>query len=186
MADYTMKNGEKTMFGYKSLDDLMNTILGLKSVAVNTWLSFIFLFTTFITSYIWDDAQAVYTLLALMIGDWILGVSLSIKASFLLLYKKGSLTMDELNLLGKRRFSSTRFPRIFVAIPISLFMLSISWNLAQSNALYTFLPPFIYGGLTGTYLVSLIENVAEFGLIPKELVVTLKDRLNPVKWFKKE
>lgn len=184
-ATCDMKNEGKTMFGYTSLDDLFSTILGLKSTIINIWIAFIFAFTTFITAYIWDSSEAVYTLLALMIGDWVLGVSLSIKASFSLMYKKGQMTLQEVELLGKRRFSSTRFPRIFVAIPISLFILSISWHLAKSNALYTFLPAFIYGGLTGTYLVSLIENIAEFGLLSRDIVALLKEKLNPVNWLKK-
>ncbi len=180
-----MKNEEKTMFGYTSIEDLFNTIIGAKSLIINTWFAFIFAFTTFITSYIWDTSESVYTLIALMIGDWVLGVSLSLRAGYLLLYKKGQFSLQEIELLGKRRFSSTRFPRIFVAIPISLFLLSISWHLAMANPLYTFLPAFIYGGLTGTYLVSLIENVSEFGLLPKDVVQLLKEKLNPLNWVKK-
>ncbi len=181
-----MKNDDKTIFGYTSVSDLVDSILGIKSWAINAWLAFICAFTTFVTSYVWDTPQAIYTLLALMIGDWVLGVSLALRASYLLAFKKKALTLTQIEKLTKRRFSSTRAPRIFVSIVVSLFLLAISWHLAKSNIIYTFLPAFIYGGITGTYLVSLIENGAEFGLFSKEFVALLKEKLNPVNWGKKE
>ncbi len=186
MSTYYMKNEEKTFFGYTSLEDFANTLLGVKSIALNAWLSFIFAFTTFITAYIWDTAESVYTLMALMIGDWVLGVWLALRASYYLRFKKDTLTLAQISQLSKRRFTSTRAPRIFVSIAISLFLLSISWHLAKSNVLYTFLPAFIYGGVAGTYFVSLIENVAEFGLLSKDIVAALKEKLNPLNWGKKE
>jgi hypothetical protein len=76
-----MKNDEKAMIGYSSPNDLISTILGIKSWVVNTWLAFIFAFTSFITNYIWDSHEAVYTLVSLMILDWITGVFLAIRAS---------------------------------------------------------------------------------------------------------
>ncbi len=180
-----MKNEEKTLFGFHSLDDFIGAVVGAKSYVVNMWLAFIFAFTTFVTSYIWDSSGAVYTLVTLMIGDWVLGVSLALKATYTLTFKKSELTLDEIAKLHKRKFSSTRFPRIFVSILMSLFMLAISWHLAKYNILYTFLPAFMYGGITGTYLISLVENVAEFGLISKDLVFVLKEKLNPLNWGKK-
>jgi hypothetical protein len=104
----------------------------------------------------------------------------------MLKFKRDTLTDEQARQMGFRRFTSTRAPRILVSIVISLFLLSISWHLAKANGLYTFLPAMIYGGVTGTYFVSLIENVAEFGLISKDFVALLKEKLNPVNWFKKE
>ncbi len=186
MESYSMKNEEKTLFGFHSFDDFIGAFIGVKSIIINVWLAFIFAFTTFVTSYIWDSSEAVYTLISLMLGDWILGVSLSLKASYLLKFKKYSLTSQEISKFNKRKFSSARFPRIFVSILMSLFMLAISWHLAKYNVLYTFLPAFMYGGITGTYLISLVENVAEFGLLSQDLVSTLKEKLNPMNWGKKD
>ena len=57
-----MKNDEKAMIGYSSPNDLISTILGIKSWVVNTWLAFIFAFTSFIKNEFWDSQEAVYTL----------------------------------------------------------------------------------------------------------------------------
>jgi len=120
-----------------------------------------------------------------MLGDWALGVTLAIKASFLLKYRLNTIPAEKLEAIKKRQFSSTRFPRIFVSMPLALYVLGVSWNLAKSNEIYYFLPSIIYGGFTGTYFVSLIENVSEFGLLSKDLIVVVKEKLNPVNWVKK-
>jgi len=180
-----LKNEQKALLGYISFDDFLTTFLGLKNTIINIWLIFLLSFTSFITSYIWDSSAAIYTLLILMLGDWVLGVTLAVKASCLLRYQKATIPPDKLQSIINRRFSSSRFPRIFVAMPLALFVLSISWNLAKSNAVYYFLPSVVYGGFSGTYFVSLIENVSEFGLISKDIIIVIKERLNPVNWVKK-
>jgi hypothetical protein len=179
-----MKNDEKAMIGYTSPHDLISTILGIISWVVNTWLAFMFAFTTFITNYVWDSSEAIFTLLFLMLSDWATGVFLALRATYQLKYKRTALTEEDINKLRKRSFRSTRFPRIFVSILLSLGLLSIGWWLSKANAIYYFLPGMIYGGLTGTYLISLIENAAEYGLLPMNVVTLIKEKLNPLNWVK--
>lgn len=179
-----MKNDEKAMLGFSSPLDFLNTLLGFKHWVINTWLAFICAFTSFVSNYVWDSPDAVYTLIALMLLDCLTGVILAIRAFYYLKFKSERLTDNEVEKYKKRAFRSTRLPRMFVAIPLSMLMLSVAWWLSKANVIYYFLPGMVYGGLTGTYLISLIENAAEYGLFSQDIVNALKDKLNPLNWIK--
>jgi hypothetical protein len=190
-----MKNIDKAMLGFVSPKDFFVTIFGLKSAIVNTWFAFICFFTSLVTNYVWDSPDAIFTLLVLMFADWGTGLFLAIRAKIQYdryigegiaakLFGKIALTEPEIEYYKRRYFRSTRFPRMIVSMIISLSLLSLSWNLSKANSLYYFAPSFAYGGVTGTYFISLIENSAEWGIISKDVVSLIKDKLNPVNWFK--
>ncbi len=178
-----MKNTYNATLGFESPTDFFTTLFGWHYNIVNGAAGMIAVLTTFITSYIWDSSSAVYALLSLMLFDWVLGVYLSIRATILLRF-----TTVEENLrsaLERRRFSSKKFPRIFVAIPISFWILSTCWNLSKSNIIFYPLPGLAYGGFAGTYLMSLWENLTEMGFFSKDLLVVIKERFNITKYFNK-
>lgn len=145
----------KLILGFQNFGDLANAILGLKNPALNFIMALGTTLTTFISSYIWDDASAVYFMLSLIIIDAATGIWKSLK------YKT---------------FRSSRLPRICVISLIYVVMLAVSWNAAKHSALFIWLPGMIYGGLIGTQIVSIYENFAELGYLPKGLLYDIKER----------
>ncbi len=179
-----MKNGQKAMLGFDSPSDFLVTLFGWHYNLINAITAFAAVLTTFITTYIWDSSSAVFSLLSLMLFDWALGVFLSIRATLLLRYAQ-VIKGEEYDKLQRRKFSSKKFPRIFVAIVIAFWLLSVSWNLSKSNAIFIPLPGIVYGGFAGTYVMSLWENLTEMGFFSKELLVLVKEKFDITKYFKK-
>ncbi len=179
-----MKNEVKSMLGFESPSDFFTTLFGWHYNIINAFVAFVAALTTFITSYIWDSSAAVFTLMSLMLCDWVIGVTLAIRATLILKYG-GKLTSERKAELNKRKFSSKKAPRIFVAIPLAFWILSISWNLSKANPLYYPLPGIVYGGFTGTYLMSLWENLTELGFFSKDFLALIKDKFDVTKYFKK-
>ena len=66
----------------------------------------------------------------------------------------------------------------------SLAVLGISHNLAKHNAVYHYLPSIVYGGISGTFIWSFLENLSEYGVLNKIYLKFIKDKLNPSNWFK--
>ena len=179
-----MKNEIKSMLGYESPHDFFTTLFGLHYNILNTFTAFVAVLTTFITNYIWDSSLAVYSLLSLMIFDWAMGTGLAIRATYILKVNK-ELSIESKSKLLKRRLSSKRAPRIFVAIIIAFWLLSTAWNLSKSSMLFYPLPGIVYGGFATTYLMSLVENLTEAGFFPKSVISLLQDKLDITKYFKK-
>lgn len=146
----------KLILGFESTQELFSSILGLKNSFINFTLAACTAFTSFITQYIWDDASAVYFLLFLIVVDAGTGVWKSIK---------------------NRTFSSSKLPRVLVISIIYVLMLAISWNAAKHSELFIWLPGMVYGGLVGTPLVSIYENFAELGYVPKGLLYDIKEKI---------
>lgn len=146
----------KLILGFKSFGDLADAILGLKNPLLNFIMALGTTMTTFITSYIWDDASAVYFMLSLIIIDALSGIWKSFK------YKT---------------FRSSRLPRICVISLIYVVMLAISWNAANYSNLFIWLPGMVYGGLIGTQIVSIYENFSELGYLPKGLLYDIKEKI---------
>jgi phage-related holin len=146
----------KLILGFKSFGDLIDAILGLKNPLLNFIMAISTTMTTFITSYIWNDASAVYFMLSLIIIDALSGIWKSVK------YKT---------------FRSSRLPRICVISLIYVVMLAISWNAANYSSLFIWLPGMVYGGLIGTQIVSIYENFSELGYLPKGLLYDIKEKI---------
>jgi phage-related holin len=146
----------KLILGFENAKELFSSILGLKNSFVNFILAMITASSSFITQYIWDDASAVYFMLFLIIIDASTGIWKSIK---------------------NRTFSSSKLPRVLVISIIYVLMLAISWNAAKHSTLFIWLPGMVYGGLIGTPLVSIYENFAELGYVPKGLLYDIKEKI---------
>lgn len=146
----------KLILGFENAKELFSSILGLKNYFVNFILAMITASSSFITQYIWDDASAVYFMLFLIIIDASTGIWKSIK---------------------NRTFSSSKLPRVLVISIIYVLMLAISWNAAKHSTLFIWLPGMVYGGLIGTPLVSIYENFAELGYVPKGLLYDIKEKI---------
>jgi len=146
----------KLILGFGDLKELMSSTFGFKSAFLNCCTAGIAMISSFITNYIWDDASAVYFMLFLIIADASTGIWKSIKY---------------------RTFRSSKLPRIFVLLVLYVLMLSISWNAAKYSPLFIWLPGAVYGGLIGTQIVSVYENISELGYLPKGLLYDIVDRI---------
>jgi len=146
---------QKHFLGFVSIDDFISSFLKFKHWSFTSTFAITGGLTTFITGYVWDSYQAVYTLYALMIGDWITGIIKSMSSGNFESYK------------------ILRMPLFFLA---TTFILSISWWMAKSNMLFYLLPGLVMTGLYSVYFVSLLENLGEIGFLPKSLVSTLRKR----------
>lgn len=146
----------KLILGFGSVKELIDSALGLKNSMINFILAGCTAVTSFITQYIWDDASAVYFMLFLILIDAGTGVWKSVI---------------------NRSFSSSKLPRVFVISIIYVLMLAISWNAAKHSDLFVWLPGMVYGGLIGTPLVSIYENFAELGYVPKGLIYDIKEKV---------
>lgn len=157
-----MSKNNQLMLGYESFTDLTISAFGLKQPIVNIIGAIIATFTTFITSYVYDDARAVYTLIAIILLDAITGITRSVKQG---------------------KFSSARLPRILAIIILYTGLLSIGWNLSKISSLYSWIPAMLYGGFVTTLIVSIFENAHEIGLIPDNIYYYLKTKINLLQQF---
>jgi|GEM_PF-5647308 len=153
----------KLMVGFNSIGDFLNSMLGLKHPTISFIFSLIAVITGFITKYIYDDANAVYFLLFMIIVDATTGIAKSIKL---------------------KTFSSSRLPRILVIMLVYCVLLAIGWNAAKFSAFYFWLPSSLYGGFIAVLLVSIVENLYILGYIPKTFYELIKEKINIRKIFK--
>ena len=150
-----IKENDKIL-GFSSFGELFQCLLGFKNSSLNFLFAFGAATTSFITDYIWDDAKAVYFLVFIITLDALTGIWKAVH------YKT---------------FRSAKLPRIFVIATIYVLMLSISWNSANFSPLFIWLPGAVYGGLLGTQLVSIYENLSELGYLPKGLFYDIIERI---------
>ena len=133
--------------------------------------------TTFITSYVWDSAEAVYTLIFLMVFNWGISAYLSIKCSMILKFQKEILKPKQRIALTKKKFSMLKFVGIMGAIIVAFCLLGVSWNISKANPLFYFLPGFVYGGFATGYLISLGKNLTDAGFFSQTFLDILKEKL---------
>jgi phage-related holin len=143
-------------FGFTSITDFIESFLRLKHWSFNATVALFGLFISFITGYVWDDAPAVYTLYALMLGDWVTGVCKSVK---------------------KKEFESYRLFRMPLYFAAVSFVLAISWWMDKGSPIFFFLPSLTLTGFYAVYFTSLLENCGELGLLPKALVSVLRKKV---------
>lgn len=144
------------ILGFNSFGEFFQCLLGIKSIFVNFLFASVTTITTLITNYIWDDAKAVYFLVIMIALDAFTGIWKAVH------YKV---------------FRSAKLPRIFVIATIYILMLSVSWNSANFSPLFIWLPGAVYGGLLGTQLVSIYENLSELGYLPKGLFYDIIEKI---------
>jgi len=157
-----MQKDNDLMLGYANHHDLLSTIFGLKIMGLNAIASAFAVITTFITSYIWDDAKAIYLLLALISIDATTGILKAIKS---------------------KTFSSARLPRILVIMIAYTTMLGIAWNISKVSPFYNFLPAILYGGFVSTLIVSVFENLHELNIISDKMHNIIIEKLDLIHDF---
>ena len=155
----------KGFFGFCSFNEVWQTIINLKIFTSHFWLTIITFLSTFITTYIWESTHAYYTLIFLLMVDFITGVAKGIKF---------------------KCFSSRKFSRIVVILIAYTSLLSIAFNLAKASVVYFFLPNLIFTLLTSTALISIVENLGELGILKKDLIDFIKSKVSLKNLLKKK
>lgn len=146
-----MKDNTTTL-GYENLADFMQTNFATNTVKQNLFLTFFGGLSSFITTYIYNDAYSVYLLAILLFCDFFSGVC---RAALL------------------NKFSSARMPRIAATAIIYFGLLSLSWHISKSSPIYSFLPGAIYAVFVGTLFKSLVENTKD--ILPKSVYKKIMD-----------
>jgi len=144
------------IFGFKDFSDLLNSAFGFKYFSATAFFSIVTTINAFLTQYIYDDAKAVYFLVFLIAFDAFTGIWKAFKHKI---------------------FRSSRLPRILVIMVLYVSLLGISWNAARFSSFYFWLPSVVYGGMIGTLMISIAENIMLLGFIPKELYYNIKERI---------
>lgn len=157
-----MQKDNFLMLGYENINDMISSAFGTKQLAVSIMGGLIAMSSTFITDYVWDDARAIYTLIAIILIDAFTGITRAVK---------------------QKTFSSARLPRILVIIIIYTGLLSIGWNLSHISQLYSWIPSILYGGFVTTLLISIFENCYGIGIIPENLYLLVKTKINLLQTF---
>lgn len=151
-----MKQDAHTGFlGFESFADFWESFLGVKHYVINLLVAMVGGITSFITDYMWDDANAVWTLWVLMGADWGTGML------------KGMIN---------KRFVSYKIFRMPLYYVATSFVISISWHMAKGNILFIPLPGIVMAGFYAVYFTSMLENLGEIGVLPKPLVKVLKTK----------
>ncbi len=152
-------------FGFNDQQDLITSIIGLKSLIFNFFIAFIAAMSTFITGYMYDTPTAIYTLQFLMLVDQITGMAVAIK---------------------EKNFESRKVARMILFFLTVSLSIGIAFNLAKANIIFYFLPSLLYGGFASTYFISLLENFAKLGYMPDALYQFIKEKLGLKALFDKD
>lgn len=141
--------------GFTGVNDFLNSLFGAKYADLNIMAVIITTLTSIITSYMWDDYNAVITLWLLMGADWLTGI---IKAMKL------------------KQFVSNKLYRMPLFFVTTSAVISFSWWIAKTSTLFYLLPSVVMGGFLSVYFVSLLENLGELDLLPKNMVKVLRNK----------
>ena len=151
--------------GFAGVDDFFASLLGVKNWTINATVALLGAITTFITGYIFNDPTAIWTLWILMGADWATGIV------------KGAVN---------KRFVSYKLWRMPLYYVATSFVISISWWMSKSSAIFSILPSIVVTGFYSVYFVSMLENLGEIGLLPKTIVNLLKKRFGLKKLMERE
>lgn len=158
------------MLYFENINDFASTVCKIHV------LTFVGGFTTaligFVTGYIYDDMTVVSTLLLVLAADLVTGIY----ASFIKKCEKE----------GKKKCASTfilaiqsrKLLRSFISILFHFLLLSVSFHIARSQALFSFLPGFIVGAVFATQFVSISENLYKAGVIKGQMLDLIVNRMN--------
>lgn len=147
------------MCGFESIKDLVKSAFGLDHIYTNTLIASVGAISTFITSYIYDDAQAIYVLMGFIAFDSLTGILKAFK---------------------QNNFSSAKLPRILVIMVLYISLLSLGWNLAKVDDLFSWLPGTLYFGFISTLVISIIENLHALNIISDEIYNHMKKKMKLV------
>lgn len=141
--------------GFNGINDFINSLFGIKHTDINVIVVFITTLTSIITNYMWNDAAAVYTLWILMAADWGTGIWKSMKI---------------------KKFESNKLFRMPLFFTSTSAVISFSWWISKTSIVFALLPSIAMGGFLSVYFISLLENLGELDLLPKNMVKVLKSR----------
>lgn len=157
-----MTKDNNLMLGYESFNDLFRSAFGVDHLTTNFLMSSIGVIITFITSYIYNDAQAIFVLVGMIAFDSLTGIMKAIK---------------------NKTFSSAKLPRILVILVIYTGLLSLGWNLAKVNDLYSWIPGTLYFGFISTLTISIVENLHQLGIISDTMYKYFQKKLGLLQEF---
>lgn len=157
-----MVKDNNLMCGYISFADLFKSAFGTEHMHTNLIMAFIGGVTTFITSYIYDDAQAIYVLIGMIAFDSLTGI---------------------LKALKHNTFSSAKLPRILVIMLLYICLLSLGWNLAKVNDLFSWIPGTLYFGFITTLTISIIENLHALNVISDNVYNYIRKKMRLLQEF---
>jgi len=147
------------MLGYCSFKELFKSAFGLDHIHTNFIMASIGGLITFITSYIYDDPQAIFVLIGMIGFDSLTGILKAIKFG---------------------TFSSAKLPRILVIMVIYISLLCLGWNLAKVDDMFDWLPGTLYFGFISTLTISIIENLHALGIISDDIYKHIKKKMKLV------
>ena len=146
---------KSTFFGFISLRDFVTSTLGLKYATIHAAVvTFFTVLTSFISLYIWDSPEAVYTLWALMGFDYFTGIVKAIVGG---------------------TFCSFKLWRMPIYLLVTTAMLSFAFWMAQASVTFILLPTIVMAGFMSVYAISMLENLGELGWLPKPMIKLLKN-----------
>jgi hypothetical protein len=157
-----MLKDNNLMCGYESFKDLFKSAFGTEHLHANMIMASLGAVITFITSYIYDDPQAIFVLIGMIAFDSITGI---MKA-----FKNGT-------------FSSAKLPRILVIMLVYTGLLSLGWNLAKFDELFSWVPGTLYFGFITTLVISIIENLHQLNIISDNMYKFMKKKMALVQEF---
>ena len=142
--------------GFIGVGDFTSHLFGIKYGVIHTLVVAIITgMTSFLGEYVWAEPFAVYTMWCLMGVDFATGIAKGIKFKTFVSYKLW------------------RMPIYFI---VTTMMLSISFWMAASTAVFTPLPTIVLSGFMSVYFVSLLENLGELDLLPQKMINMLKNK----------
>lgn len=150
------------MCGYSSFGDLFRSAFGTEHLHSNMIMASLGAIISFITSYIYDDPQAIFVLIGMIAFDSVTGI---MKA-----FKNGT-------------FSSAKLPRILVIMLVYVSLLSLGWNLAKVDDLFNWVPGTLYFGFITTLVISIIENLHQLNIISDNMYKFMKKKMALVQEF---
>lgn len=150
------------MLGYCSIKEVCKSAFGLEHLQANIITSSIGGLIAFITSYIYNDPQAIFVLVGMIVFDSLTGI---------------------LKALKTKTFSSAKLPRILVIMVIYLSLLSLGWNLSKVNDLFSWLPGVLYFGFITTLSISIIENLHILGIISDNMYNFILKKMKLIQEF---
>lgn len=145
------------MLGYANWTELWNKIIGIKHSILTLLVVMAASLTSFITHYVYSDANAVYFMFTLVMIDAATGIIKSLR---------------------NKTFSSARLPRILAVLFCYSSTIAISFEIAKINTNFNFISTALISGFCLTSFVSIFENLHILKIIPNSVYTVVMEKLN--------
>lgn len=163
---------------FNSIGDLLTTMMKINVIPMGS--SMIAAILGFITGYVYHDGYTV----AAIVCSFSFDLASGIWASYI---KK----IDDDNLeYGLKTFilaiQSRKLLRSFISLTFHLALLSLAWHSSNIQPVFNWFPGLLVGGIIGTQVVSILENLYKGKVIKAALFELVIDRLDLSKLLKKK